>query len=283
MIFTVFTLRRPTDEKMSKKKHMCTIVIKTFPQKPAIPLPINMEDLHNPNGISQSTCVSVTCCPGSMHTLSKSFASTIYICLRGQSLNFSILKTKEEDYIFTNMPCPKIHEIMCGKENLYLLEMKELPLKSLENFRSALNWITESRLKYYMKKHAVFTPGDWPAQFYIRQAVYRSLYPGGGRAKPTDYTITDVDHDHDHYTTHILQSTGHTPGTFWTAEMQSIVPLMGPLHISLNAREDICEIYHPLMKHIYEQLFPGCQLAKKAKPWRTALLLEIIYDGWTLI
>ena len=37
------------------------------------------------------------------------------------------------------MPRPKIHEIMRGKENLYLLEMKELPLKSLQNFRSALN------------------------------------------------------------------------------------------------------------------------------------------------
>ena len=63
----------------------------------------------------------------------------------------------------------------------------------------------------------------------------------------------------------IQHMSGHTPGTFWTEEMQSIVPLMGPLHISLNAREDICEIYHPLMKHIYEQLFPGYQLAKKPK------------------
>ena len=134
-----------------------------------------------------------------------------------------------------------------------------------------------------MKKHVVFTLGDWPAQFYIRQAVYRSLYPGGGRAKPTDYTIADVDHDHDHYTTHILQSTGHIPGTFCTEEMQSIMSLMGPLHILLNAREDICEKYHLLIKHINEQLFLGCQLAKKPKPWRTTLLLEIIYGGWTLI
>ena len=36
-----------------------------------------MEDLHNPNGISQDICVSVISCPGSMHTLSMSFANTM--------------------------------------------------------------------------------------------------------------------------------------------------------------------------------------------------------------
>ena len=75
--YCIHCLRRPTDEKTSEEKHMCTIVIKTFPQIPAIPLPPNMEDLHNPNGISQDMCVSVICCPGSMHTLSMSFASTM--------------------------------------------------------------------------------------------------------------------------------------------------------------------------------------------------------------
>ena len=69
-------------------------------------------------------------------------------------------------------------------------------------------------------------------------------------------------------------------GTYWT-EMQSLVPLMGPLHTSLNACVDICEVYHPFMKYIYEQLFPGCQLAKNPKPWRI-LLPEIIYGGWTI-
>ena len=136
MIFTVFTLckdRLATDEKMSEEKHMCTIVIKTFPQKPAIRLPINMEDLHNPTGISQSTCVSVICCAGSMHTLSKSFAMTMPAWAKSE---FSILKTKEEDYIFTNMPRPKMHEIMRGKENLYLLEMKELP-QALNRYRTS--------------------------------------------------------------------------------------------------------------------------------------------------
>ena len=70
-----------------------------------------------------------------------------------------------------------------------------------------------------MRTYVVLTPGDWPAQFYIQQAVYRSLYPGG-RAKPTDYPIADVDHDHDYCTTYIPHSTSHATGTIWTEEAQ---------------------------------------------------------------
>ena len=73
----IHSLRRPTDEKTSQEKHVCTMVIKTFPQIPAIPLPSNMEDLHNTNGISEDICVSVICCPGSMHTLSMSSGTTM--------------------------------------------------------------------------------------------------------------------------------------------------------------------------------------------------------------
>ena len=93
----IHSLRQPTNEKTSEKKYMCTIVIKTFPQMPAIPLPSDMR----------------------------------------------------------------------GMGNLHLLEMKELPLKSLDNFRTAVNWITKSRLKHYMREHVVLRLGDWPAQFYI--------------------------------------------------------------------------------------------------------------------
>ena len=258
---------------------MCTIVIKTFPQIPAIPLPPNMEDLHNPNGISQDICVSVICCPGSMHTLSMSFASTMPAWTKSKF--FDPENERKRLHVHKYASSQHTRDIR-GMENLHLLEIKELPLKSLENFKSALNCITNRRLKGYVRTYVVLMPGDWPAQFYIQQAVYRSLYPSA-RAKPTDHPIADIGHDHDYYTTHIPHSTSHVTGTIWTEEVQSIVPLMGPLHISLNACEDICEIYHPFMKHIYQQLFPGCQLAKKPKPWRTTLLLEIIYGGWTLI
>ncbi len=68
-----------------------------------------------------------------------------------------------------------------------------------------------------------------------------------------------------------------------TAPVQAIVPSIGPLHVSLNAREDFMINYHDFFKYIYENIFQGSKLADKPKPWRTSLILEIVYGGWTLI
>ena len=51
----IHCLRKPNDEKTSDAKHMCAVVVKIFPEIPAIDLPTNMEDIHNPKGISPST------------------------------------------------------------------------------------------------------------------------------------------------------------------------------------------------------------------------------------
>jgi hypothetical protein len=66
-------------------------------------------------------------------------------------------------------------------------------------------------------------------------------------------------------------------------ELLSLVPLIGPLHIDLNADEDLVLNYHPFIKSLYESLFPNRILAAKPKPWRIQFILEILYGGWTLI
>ena len=69
-----------------------------------------------------------------------------------------------------------------------------------------------------------------------------------------------------------------------TAPVQVIVPLIGPLHVSLNAREDFMINYHDFFRYIYENIFQCSKLADdKSKPWRTSMILEIVYGGWTLI
>ena len=68
------------------------------------------------------------------------------------------------------------------------------------------------------------------------------------------------------------------------AALQNVVPLIGPLHTSLNARECILLIYHEIFADLYSFLFgKKAKLAKKPKPWRISLLLEVVYGGWTLI
>ena len=63
----------------------------------------------------------------------------------------------------------------------------------------------------------------------------------------------------------------------------SIVPTIGPLHISLNSREHIVNSFHPFFKSVYQSIFPNSKLTDKPKPWGVSLILEIVYAGWTLI
>ena len=63
----------------------------------------------------------------------------------------------------------------------------------------------------------------------------------------------------------------------------SIVPTIGPLHISLNSREDIVSSFHLFFKSVYQSIFPNSKLTDKPKPWGVSLILEIVYGGWTLI
>ena len=63
----------------------------------------------------------------------------------------------------------------------------------------------------------------------------------------------------------------------------SIIPTIGPRHISLNSREHVVNSFHPFFKMVNEKIFPSSKLADKPKPWRISFLLEVVYGGWTLI
>jgi hypothetical protein len=90
--------------------------------------------------------------------------------------------------------------------------------------------------------------GDWPTQFFMRQLVYNF-------AKVCLPTIC-----------------------------QNVVPLIGPLHISLNSRECILKLFHPIFAELYATLFgKKAKLGKKPQAWRVSLLLEVLYGGWTLV
>ena len=138
-------------------------------------------------------------------------------------------------------------EQMRRMDNTKLVDSIELPLKSCEDVITALNKILSGGLKIYLDHFIAPFVGDWPMQFFIRRLVYSD-----------------------------------SPSL--PAARQNIVPLIGPLHISLNAGECILLIYHEIFADLYTFLFgKKAKLAKKPKPWRISLLLEVVYGGWTLI
>ena len=141
--------------------------------------------------------------------------------------------------------------------------------------------------------YPLFILGDWPTQFYLRQIVYEFLHSqqtpdqqnfnssqeqvsGPSIAVPTNISTPLDLQERD------MEELQEERPPLYSPEL-SLIPMLGALHISLNAQENVMRMFHPLMKFIYESIFPRSKLAEKPKPWRTTLLLELIYGGWTLI
>lgn len=65
--------------------------------------------------------------------------------------------------------------------------------------------------------------------------------------------------------------------------LKNVATLIGPLHLSLNARECVMIVFHEIVADVYTFHFGKTRLPKKPKPWRISLFLEIIYGRWKLI
>lgn len=145
----------------------------------------------------------------------------------------------------------------------------------------------------YVSRYAVPIPGDWPAQFHVRNAVYSRC----GFEPPANVHDLENTHGSSNDVTSMYNNDGlhqysmsATNDCFTNIDdghiadpLQSAVPMIGPLHISVNSREDVMQNFHPFFKHLHENLFPKQKLAEKPKPGRTSLFLEVVYGGWTLI
>ena len=82
--------------------------------------------------------------------------------------------------------------------------------------------MSSSGLETYLKKFLVIQPGEWPCQFYCSQLVYQSF----------------LQHS---------SSTDTVKGNF--PPVTSLIPTMGPLHISLNRREHVFEFTSPPIQY----------------------------------
>ena len=133
-------------------------------------------------------------------------------------------------------------------ENTKLVDSLHLPLKSSEDLLTVFKHMLKSGLEIYLSNFLTPFMGDWPTQFFMRQLVYNI----------TKVSLPTV--------------------------CENVVPLIDPLHISLNSRECVVKNFHPIFAELYSFLFGHkVKLAKKPLPWRVSLLLEVLYGGWTLV
>ena len=66
--------------------------------------------------------------------------------------------------------------------------------------------------------------------------------------------------------------------------VHSFVPILGPLHVSLNFREKAIMLHHNFFQNLFHFVFGSKKIfAKKPKPWRINLILELTSEAWKQI
>ena len=99
----------------------------------------------------------------------------------------------------------------------------------------------------HLDNHVAPIVADWPGQLFIRKAIMN-----------------------------LNNSSFNIP-----SEISSFIPLLGPLHVSLNSREQTIIVHYSFFKKLFHFVFgKKKKLAKTPKPWRINLLLELAHGGW---
>jgi len=264
---------------------MCTIVIKVFKNVKAIERCLATK-CHNIHGIDVSSCVKTVSSPSSMYKLAFTYSAAMPGWVRDTFFNPELERHRlavheycESDSIRT----------MRQMTDVYLVDFIELTLKSKDDFSAAFDIILSTNLAEYLKRFLIFHPGDWPAQFYSRQIIYETLQKYCRTSDAAQYTIsTPTDHEYATPFTSVHSreaQVGEENANISVSQpaILSVIPCIGPLHISLNGRETVFKEFLRFFQKIYTKLFPRSKLPKSPRPWRISLVLELVYGGWLFI
>ena len=248
-------IRRPDSEQTSSGADMCTTVIRIFPSIRALPRN-NVSNAHNPEGVTNNHLMATICSDESLSRLSDSFASVMPDWIRTTFFDAAMERVRLSAHMYQQSDGART---MRSLDNLYLLDFIELSLKGTSGFQKALDNLLETTMADYMEQYFVLIPGDWPAQFFMRKIIYN--------------TITNQNNGQDCDSSSMNRDL-----------LTSLIPILGPLHVGLNAIEDVFLTFRSFFAEMYSIIFPGKKpLAEKPKPWRIMLVLELVYGGWSKI
>ena len=229
--------RRATTSATSQVTQMATLLLKSFPSVEAIShatFPVN--DIKPANFENLKSVLD-----NNIDFLSKSYVGVMPDWMKAEFFD-----PESDRYRLFIHDYQKMTQLR-SMDNCKLVGSIEMPLKSYENFRTALAILLENGLSSYLQRYVVPLVGDWPAQFFVRQVVYNK-----------DDTLFH--------------------------QCSNIVPFIGPLHISLNSREIVFIKFHAFFAELYSFLFDTKNpLSKKPKPYIISFLLEVLYGGRTLV
>lgn len=273
----IHTHRRPKGSRRTTANNMCTIVVKAFKNVNAMRLPSSITSLHDQQGVDWDSCKDVICSESQMFLMANTYASTMPDWIVTQFFQ----PESERNRLSVHEYCESTSvRTMRRMDNLHLVDFVELQLKSKDNFKQAFDIILKTNIKSYMQKYILLQPGDWPSQFYSRQIVYEHVT---NYIRQQQNMATGNDNSNNDQRPLLFHQPLPLTTTSPVPPMASVVPIIGPLHVSINSKEHVLLSFNPFFQNVYQHLFKKCKFPKKPKPWCISLLLEIIYGGWTLI
>ena len=244
--------RRPDATFLSTVKHFASCIAKKVEYHPVSAMNEQVS-IHNPNNIEAHKI---------QHYLINKYKGTFDISYQSRK-NEWITKDLQIFNSFDNDDLLTIHaynDAIKGKheersmKDVRIIGLQERSLHSLEDYIEAASMITDiPELSEYLLQNVIPVVADFLGQLFIRKAIT------------------------------LLNNQGET-NTNIPKIMQNFVPLLGPLHVSLNSREQTLLVHYIFFEKMFHYVFGNSKvLAKKPKPWRINLLLELAIKGWKKI
>jgi hypothetical protein len=239
--------RDPATTTLSTAIHMATCVSKKI-EYGAVPSIYNGIHIHNPNNIEAHKI--------NYHLIHKFKGIFDYSYnVRKMSWNSSSLQNLNE---FDRVELLTIHfynALIAERQNdrsmkgTRIVNIQQKDLHSLNDYIEVLLSISKiENLSNYLKNNIIPVVADWPGQLFIRKAITKLQNQG----------LNNI--------------------------IKNFVPLIGPLHVSLNSREQVVLIHWEFFNKMFHSIFgPNKVLAQKPKPWRINLLLDLADKGWKKI
>ncbi|RIB10955.1 hypothetical protein C2G38_2250452 [Gigaspora rosea] len=243
-IHLILLIRRPNDTFLSSTKHFATCTAKKVNFSTPILANYNNLPLFNPVNIDANNLCKY------LKQIYSSLFDRSYNYSKSQWISYSILeldKFESIDNLTIHLYEDAILELKEERsmKDLHLVDFKELELHSFDNYADVLKMIINiPSLNNYLKQNVIPIITDWPGQLFIRKIITYLK---------------------------IQQSASNIPQVY-----KNFHPIIGPLHVALNSKETALIINYEFFKQLFYFVFGDKKkLAKKPKPWRINLLLEL--------
>ncbi|PKY28197.1 hypothetical protein RhiirB3_480441 [Rhizophagus irregularis] len=240
---------QPTLLKTHDINHFVTILLNSNPNIPKIPFySLNNISIHNPKGVDFKLIINYID-RNFMNKLGKSYYQQTEMWRSDNSYenNMEFLTVHDYDGRIQNQ------QELRSMKNSKLVDFILHPLHNTKDYIESANilFTTFEKIEQedYLNNFVIPTICDWPGQINLKRAITLRLNKKDNSGIPS--------------------------------QILSLIPMIGPLHVSLNSRETLFQIYHFFFEMVYHNLFGENKiLAQKPKPRLIDLILNLTFYGW---